>query len=207
MALAKIWLWAVPGLMLLSLLGLRRSGGNVRVRLLGWSGLATLLGFLFVPVDQGHGWGFRYFHAAWFTLPVLAVLAIWPIAGRPSTRLPAADGARQLAGTAAAWALISIAVLTGVRALQVESFIARHLAQLPAVSEGQAEILFVRSRVGYYTADLVQNDPFLRTRPIVMLSRGDEEDRKLMEQRFPEMELLASSPTGVAWGARSGKGQ
>ena len=61
MALAKMWIWAVPGMLVVSLLGLRRSGHDVRVRLLAWSAVATLVGFLFVPVDQGHGWGFDTF--------------------------------------------------------------------------------------------------------------------------------------------------
>ena len=69
--LAKLWLWAAPGLLLLAVCG-RAQASDVRYRLIAWSAVTTLLGFLFVPFDQGHGWGFRYFHSVWFALPVLA---------------------------------------------------------------------------------------------------------------------------------------
>jgi hypothetical protein len=203
MAVSKIWLWAVPGLVILTVIGAQRSSTDIRSRLLTWSAVATLLGYLFVPFDQGHGWGFRYFHAAWFTLPILAVLAIWPTCAETSerTRSPVTDG--KLVGVIAACALLSLTLMTAMRVLQVESFIAVHLAQLPAVSEGLPEVVLVHVENGYYTGDLVQNDPFLRTRPLILISHGAEEDAALLAERFADLEIIARSPTGTVWGYRN----
>ena len=79
--LAKVWLWAVPGMMLLAVVGAWRWREDTRVLTLAVSALTTIFGFWFVPFDQGHGWGFRYFHSAWMTLPVLAAAALTPHIG------------------------------------------------------------------------------------------------------------------------------
>ena len=78
MATAKLWLWAVPGLLILALVGLARARSDIRIRLMAWSAALTFFAYLFLPADQGHGWGYRYFHSVWFVLPLLAVLSIWP---------------------------------------------------------------------------------------------------------------------------------
>jgi hypothetical protein len=204
MAVAKIWLWAVPGLMLVSLIGARRSSADIRSRLLTWSTVATLIGFLFVPVDQGHGWGFRYFHAVWFSLPILAVLAIWPTCSETVSRSRSQSpvAANKLAGVIAASAVLSLTLMTAMRVLQVESFVAVHLAQLPAVTEAMPEVVLVHVQNGYYAGDLVQNDPFLRTRPLMLISHGDEDDAALLAERFPGLQVLTRSPTATAWGYR-----
>src|SRR2546430_11346262 len=65
-------------MMILAVTGAWRWRHDTRVLTLAASALVTILGFLFVPYDQGHGWGFRYFHSAWMTLPVLAAAALTP---------------------------------------------------------------------------------------------------------------------------------
>lgn len=197
MALAKMWIWAVPGLMPFSLIGIHRSGSDVRIRLLAWSGAATLVGYLFVPVDQGHGWGFRYFHAAWFTLPILAVTAVWPVSNHKADLLA---GERELAGLLAAWALLSLSAMTGVHSFQVNRFITGHLAQLPSFSAGSAELITVRAGQGYYAADLVQNDPFLRVRPVMIWSQGDSDHARLLTGHFPGLTRLEETAVATAWG-------
>ncbi|MGH8260576.1 MAG: hypothetical protein ACREUG_12930, partial [Steroidobacteraceae bacterium] len=56
-ALAKIWLWATPGLLLLACAGAWRWRRHPICRLLVDSAALTFVGYLFVPFDQGHGWG------------------------------------------------------------------------------------------------------------------------------------------------------
>ena len=73
MDLIKLWLWSVPGMMALALVG----GWQLRRERSVWwaiagSGLLTYFGYFLVPFDQGHGWGARYFHSAWLVLPLLA---------------------------------------------------------------------------------------------------------------------------------------
>jgi hypothetical protein len=198
-AVAKMWLWAVPGMLLLSVAGAYRARADVHFRLLAWSATLTLLGFLFVPVDQGHGWGFRYFHAAWFTLPLLAVAAIRPVQ-RAAKSLKPATRENSLTGFVAACALLSLTLLTGQRFVQVGQFMARQLQQIPTVNSALPKVVIVHPVGGYYASDLVQNDPFLRNQPIIVLSQGTAADSRLIAERFPGAILLARNATAEVWG-------
>jgi hypothetical protein len=186
--LAKLWLWSVPGMMALALWAgwrLRREPG------LWWavagSGLLTYFGYFLVPFDQGHGWGARYLHSAWLVLPLLAVRVL---------RLPNPA----LAGYLAGCAILSLALLTSLRALQVEQFVARHLAQLPSATSGEPKVLIVDGRNSYYGWDLARSDPFFRDELKVLISRGAERDSAMMAERFPQYRLLAADRYGWAWG-------
>src|SRR3984893_6845889 len=88
--IAKTWVWAVPGLMILAAAGAVRWRQDALCRLLTASALLTLFGYFFVPVDQGHGWGYRYFHSVWMALPLLATAALFRPARIPrDTSAPA----------------------------------------------------------------------------------------------------------------------
>src|SRR5439155_4840487 len=61
--LVELILWAAPGLLLVACWGAVRSmrrAGDRRLSLLALSAACTLAGYMFVPFNQGHGWGFRY---------------------------------------------------------------------------------------------------------------------------------------------------
>jgi hypothetical protein len=187
---AKLWLWAVPGLVAAAALGawqMRRERGVWLV--IAASGLLSYVGYLFVPFEQGHGWGYRYFHQAWLVLPLFAVAAL-----RKAEQPP-------LAGYLAGAAVLSLALLTTFDALQVKTFIARHLNQLPAVSD-RVRVVIVNPLNGYYTWDLVQNDPFLRNPVTLLMSNGPAADRAMMAKVFPSYELLAADRRASLWGAK-----
>jgi hypothetical protein len=203
MATAKLWLWAVPGLLILALVGLARERSDIRIRLMAWSAALTFFAYLFLPADQGHGWGYRYFHSVWFVLPLLAVLSIWPLASRSKdtfTRTHLSSPQSSLVGYVAACMLLSLLFMNGLRAVQVEDFVSRHLAQVPAVSSGTPEVVLINRRKGYYAPDLVQNDPFLRDRPIYLLSEVGKTDAELVARWFPGSVMLTSSETASVWG-------
>lgn len=195
LGLVKLWLWAVPGLVLLAVLGARRCRQDARVRLMFWSAVATFVGYLFVPFDQGHGWGFRYFHSAWGVLPILGALAVVQ-AQRPD-RVPctAADG---LLGVAAAVSLASLLTQVPLRGLEIHRFIEQHLAQMPAGWGGAQEVVIVNGINGYYAWDLVQNDPQLRGR-VILASHGLVADAAMMAVYFPSHLLDRSSYRGQVW--------
>jgi hypothetical protein len=185
--LGKLWLWAVPGLLIAAALGawgMRRQRGPWLV--LACSALHTYFGYFLVSFDQGHGWGFRYFHSAWLALPLFAAAAIRQSAG--------------LGAYLAASAVLSLAVLTPFQALQVERFVARHLMQLPVAARGEPRVVFIDRAGGYYNWDLVQNDAFLRAPVIRLLARDPQLDRAMMAKRFPEYELLSADRRGAVWG-------
>jgi hypothetical protein len=197
--LYKLWLWAVPGLVAVAVLGAwrqRRAGGPWPPMIA--AALLTYCAYFFIRFDQGHGWGARYFHAAWLALPLLGVAAL-----QESIRPGGPPGSsRRLAPYLAGCAVLSLAVLTAFRCLQVEHFIARHLAQLPASQGGSPRVVIVNPESGYYAWDLPQNDPFLRRQPVALTSRDPQLDRAMMAEHFPQLELLASDRRGSVWGVR-----
>lgn len=194
--LGKLWLWAAPGMVALAAMGAWRCRNDKGWWLvLGASALLTYFGYFFVPLDQGHGWGFRYFHSAWLVLPLFAVHALQPA----EVYAPAATG--RLRGYVAACALLGLAVMTTVQGAQIERFVSRHLAQLPAREGAGPRVVFIEPAAGYYSEDLVQNDPFLREPVIIFVSRGREQDEGMMRERFPSYELLSSDARGSVWGA------
>jgi hypothetical protein len=190
--LAKLWLWAVPALLSVAALGAWRAlrAGGAWLPLIG-SALLTYLAYFLVPFDQGHGWGFRYFHSAWLVLPLLAVAA-----------LQRADTRSALPGYLSGSAVLSLAFLTTLAALQVEHFMSRHLSQLPAAPRGIARVIVIDRTVGYYAWDLAQNDPFLRNQVVRLISRGPQSDREMMTRIFPQHSLLEAAQGGTVWGVR-----
>ncbi len=190
--LSKLWTWSTAGLVVLAAYGLRsRHRPGVEAKLLAAAFAVTIVGYFFVRFDQGHGWGYRYAYPAFFALPVLAAVALCR-PGEDEARLPAM----------AAWAaLLSIPLAVGLRLVQVESFVDRHLGQVPPLatpaSEARREVVFVNFRTGFYSQDLVQNDPFLRSPRIIMVH--DEGTETFMKQHFPRYEKAAEGPWGEQW--------
>ena len=184
--LAKVWIWAVPGLLLLTCWGAFKERENTRLILIAASAFTTLAGYMFVPLDQGHGWGFRYFHSAWFALPLLAAAAIQRI--DVSVRK-----------FAAGVAVLSLVFMTAAHAINVRQFIDRHLLQLPRAAQMEPDVLIVNPVFSFYAMDLVQNDPFLRNRPIILISHGAPADQELMNMNFPGLQRSVDGHKGTAW--------
>jgi hypothetical protein len=187
---AKLWLWAVPALLVVAALGawhLRRDRGLWVA--IAASGLVSYVAYLYVPFNQGHGWGYRYFHQAWLVLPLFAVAALHY---RP---LPA------LSAYLAGCSVLSLMLLTTFHAMQAKAFIAHHFNQLPAIP-APVRVVIIEPWTGYYAWDLAQNDPFLRNRVIVLTSRGEPADRAMMAKLFPNYVLLFVNSQVMFWGER-----
>jgi hypothetical protein len=122
--LTKLWSWAAAGLLVLAIWGYWLERRRVEVRLLVLSLLLTFLGYLFVRFDQGHGWGFRYLHSAWFVLPVLGSLAL-------ASLRSSEQGGAALAGMAGWCVVLSLVFGNGLRLFQTGDFVGRHLQQAP----------------------------------------------------------------------------
>jgi hypothetical protein len=197
--LMKLWLWAVPAVVVVAAIGFWRRRHDVRIRLLGASAALTLLGYLFVPVDQGHGWGFRYFHSAWLVLPVFSAAAFSAREmGNGSPARVSVD--RRLAPYVGAASLLSLVVLVPYFGFRVQAFMSSHLAQVPQAEAGEARVVIINPVMQYYAQDLAQNDPFLRGPVIRMVSRGRKADERMIERQFPELVLLSKSYKGTVWG-------
>jgi hypothetical protein len=194
---AKIWVWAVPGLLILAGIGAWTQRASTFCRLFLASALITFIGFMFVPVDQGHGWGFRYFHSAWIALPLLAAGAVARTAdGSQRAGFFAGDETR---GFMVACALLTLVFGVGFRAWQIHDFMAADLAQLPAYTGTERRVVIVDPNVSFYAADLVQNDPWLRGDVTLMITRGDPDDATMMREHFPDLHEVYADKFGTVW--------
>jgi hypothetical protein len=187
--LAKLWLWASPLLLLLAWWGGRESK-SPPLRLLGASALVTFFAYFLIRFDQGHGWGYRYFHSAWGVLPILGAAGAIKLSAMPG------EGARW-SRALAALTLASLFVANGLRFEQMRSFMAEHLAQFPPrVSAGFRVVL--HNHRGYYGEDLIQNDPWLRGSEIILLAE-DIKGRELVKRYFPDVVEAGSNRYGVTF--------
>jgi hypothetical protein len=199
--IAKIWVWAVPGLIILAVTGAMRWRRDVLCRLLAISALLTLFGYFLVPVDQGHGWGYRYFHSAWVTLPLLATAALF----RPARTTWKADSSTRLFEDGetkdfmAACILLTLVFGVGFRACQIQDFIARDVSQVPRYKGTERRVVILDGRFSFYGADLVQNDPWLRENEIRMYSHGAAADGQLMARYYPELHRVYADRYGTVW--------
>jgi hypothetical protein len=185
--LAKLWLWASPLLLLLAWFG-GRAERTIGIRLLGASALLTFFAYFTIPFDQGHGWGYRYFHPAWGALPVLAALG--------AVKLSAAEGPRA-AQPLLVLTLVSLVAANGLRLTQMGVFMADHLAQFPPrVQAGQRSVL--HNGRGYYARDLIQNDPWLRGREIIFLAPSEKE-REMARRHNPQQSLAGRNRFGATY--------
>jgi hypothetical protein len=195
--LSKLWLWAVPGLPLLAAVGAWKWRHDARCLTLAASAVTTLAGYMIFWADQGHGWGYRYFHSAWMVLPVLGAGAlICAPSMRKSAQLFASDDTRAFV---VACALLTMVIGVPLRAWQMHGFITEKLEQAPAYSSTSQQIVFIRTEGSFYAADLVQNDPFLRGRLIRMASHGNEANERMMHEYFPGYHRLYSDAHGETW--------
>lgn len=192
--MVKLLVWAVPGLPALAWLGSLDQSGRPWCKLLAASAGLSLIGYLIVPFDQGHGWGYRYFHAAWLTLPILAAVALQRLA-----RTSPAQHARTIGFCFTACAGM-LALALPLRVTQVESFIQAHLQKLPepVVSAGR-QAVFINVRCAAYVGDLVQNDPFLRSNEIRLVSRTPTQDAKLAQSLGQHPKLVANTTCASRW--------
>ena len=187
-ALVKMCLWAMPSLFALALLGgvIRRA--DSRVRLLVCSATLTFVAYLFVRFDQGHGWGYRYFHSAWGVVPILAGCAMAD---------PRTNG--RLVSFAGASAILSLLLLIPFQMSQIDRFITRHLAQLAPPRRPGNNLYFIHPLGGFYLADMIQVDPLLRDKDLLLVSHGTVLDTQLIQQNWPDAVKISGSRGADQW--------
>jgi hypothetical protein len=188
-ALVKMWTWAVPGLFLFAIWGAVTHRGNPQVRLLAQSALLTFVAYLFINLDQGHGWGYRYFHSAWGVIPVLAGCAMANQAGAK----------QRLESFAGAACILSLLFAVPFQIDQINQFISRHLHQLPQPRRPGNNIFLVNVGGSFYLADLIQNDPRLKAPDLFLAGRGRRVDADFMRRMWPSATKIAEGTWGEQW--------
>ena len=162
--LSLLFTWHAP------LFGALAVVGVVRARRLGplltdvALGVAlTLVFYLFFPLTQGHGWGYRYAYQ------VLGSLALLAAAGTPY--LVAAIGARRAQGLLVASFATALLVQVPLRFWQGERFIRPYAAAYRHLASRPARVVLVYEDSVWYGRDLIRNDPYLRGQPVVLAAR------------------------------------
>ena len=184
-SIVKMWVWALPCLFAFALLGRLRYRDNRHVRLLTQSAALTFVGYFFVKLDQGHGWGYRYFHSAWGVIPVLAACAM----GGNQEEDP------RLVSFAGAAAILSLLIIVPFQMSQIEGIITRHIALIPKPKRPGNNVYFIQPGGGLYIADAIQLDPLLRSQDLLLASRGSDLNAELVRQNWPD----AVKSGGVPW--------
>ena len=192
---AKIWAWSVPGLLMLAIYGAWKWRGNPWCALLSASALTTLVLYVFVPVDQGHGWGYRYFHSAWLALPLLGAAVFAKNSEQATVRF----GDQGALTFVTLCALMSLGASNGLRAFQIHNFIAEHQGFLPNYVSRTPSVFVLDPRQAFYGYDLVQNDPWLRGGAIKMITHGEDEDARMMRENFPALHRVYEDRYGSVW--------
>jgi hypothetical protein len=183
--IAKVWVWAVPGMLVLAIAGAWRWRANPYCRLLTLSALVTLAGYLLVPADQGHGWGFRYFHSAWMSLPLLAAGAF---VGR-------ADTTREMRDYLVVCALLTLTASWTLRAVQIHEYTAGCVERTPHYSGTEPRVIFKRLET------LIPNDPWLRGGVVRLIAHDPASDADVMRRYFPTYHPVYSDWHGTVWSA------
>jgi hypothetical protein len=195
-------------MLILALVGAWRWRHNPHCRLLVASAVVTLVGYVLVPVDQGHGWGYRYFHSAWMVLPLLAAgaLARVPVGIQQGPamvptlldRLPDDAGVRTYL---VACALLTLTLGWGLRAVQVRDFVSARLAVTPAYTGTEHRVVIMDPNVGL---DPTRDDPSLQGNVIYLQGRGPGPDAVMMGEHFPNMHRVFIDRRGSVWSAAPG---
>jgi hypothetical protein len=188
-ALVKMCVWAMPSLFALALLGCVLRRADSRVRLLVSSAILTFVGYLFVRFDQGHGWGYRYFHSAWGVVPILAGCAI--------TDKSETNG--RLASFAGATAILSLLFMIPFQMSQIDQFITKHLAQLGPPKRPGNNVYFIHPLGGYYVEDMIQLDPLLRNKDLFLVSHGTALDMQMILRNWPDAVKVSGNQAADQW--------
>ena len=202
---AKLLLWAAPCVFVLAFAGGWRARQDSRFVVLSAGALLTFLGYLFVWVDQGHGWGFRYFHSAWLVLPLFATAFLFaPAPSAAQQAIPPfkedPQATADLRSFVVSCALLSLVACVGLRAMQMNEFVAGHESQLPHYGGSEPRVMIVAG-VGFYPYDLVQNDPFLRSDVVRMVDLGAEQNAAAIQRHFPSYRPVYRDRHGEVWSA------
>lgn len=161
--LSLLFTWHAPLFGALAVVGIaraRRLGPLMTDVALGVA--FTLAFYLFFPLTQGHGWGYRYAYQ------VLGSLALLAAAGTPS--LVAAVGARRAQGLLVASFATAVLVQVPVRFYQGERFIRPYAASYRHLENRPARVVLVYEDSIWYGRDLIRNDPYLHG-PVVLAAR------------------------------------
>ncbi|MEY4631936.1 MAG: hypothetical protein RIQ81_2056 [Pseudomonadota bacterium] len=206
MSVLRFLLWASPGMGGLFLVNRNSSliinDGHQAVwirplsRVILVSATLAAIFYFFFPLNQGHGWGYRYLQP---------VLGFFLVAGL--VRWTAFDPDGKTVSWMLLSSLVSLAVMVPLRTSQISAFVAERQTLLPCIPGKGAQICFVDPSRIYWGPDLIQNRPFVSlsqpvVAPLVLRSSGADADEALVQKYWPgarQVEGWNSPGSGSVW--------
>ncbi len=159
--------WQSPLLLPLTMMAwpaIRRGEGIARPLA---AGLVLTIATMFVLLPyQGHGWGYRYLHGLIGSAALLAAQG-WILMTAP---LPPERRGAATAILGLGW-IGALLILVPGRAVEANRFAAPYATAVEAIGRSPADIVLVDGSNLFFGTDLVRNDPYLRSRPTVLLLR------------------------------------
>ena len=139
--------------------------------------------YIFVRLDQAHGWGDRYFHGA------LGCLILMAVAGWDS--LSAKLGTRSAATFVGAGVAAALLLQLPLRCFQAEEFVRPYARAGDVFHHIDADLVVFQPCMAWYSNDLLRNDPFLQQRPIIVsLLTMTRPEANLLQKTFPRSRLI-----------------
>lgn len=121
-------------------------------------GILITFGFYFAfPYDQGHGWGYRFVHGILGNLVLIAVSGWLSL----KARVPG----RMLYGLLIASLAVSLCLQLPARLWEVNRFVRPYALADAVIDAMPYDAVVIDAVRGWYSADLVRNDPFFEKKP------------------------------------------
>jgi hypothetical protein len=126
----------------------------------GFLGAAlTFFFYLFFPHPQGHGWGFRYLHAAYGLLALAA-------AGGAVTLFR--EGWKvQVTKALIASVAFSVVIQIPYRIHEIRTMVTPLALTWDYIAKQPADFVLIKTNDFWYSWDLIRNDPWLKRKPLV----------------------------------------
>jgi hypothetical protein len=160
--IARLFAWQNLALVPLLVIAARRAEWSRPMRLLAASIALSLVPYVLLMPDQGHGWGYRYLHG------LIGNFALLGTAGWLAVeKMEAQERSRTVMSLLVAGTL-SVVVMLPLRAFQVEKLVAPFARAYQHISKIAADVVVVDTPSIYYGQDLVRNGPFLENRPVLV---------------------------------------
>jgi len=180
------WSWAAPGVLVLAAAGWWQTRGNVALRLLGVSFVSTVLLYTLSPLDQGVGYGARYFSVAWGGLPILAAVAL------------SSPGKEALCRFALGAALIGALLVVPLQLVYGNVQHNRGAEPIDALSGPGVDLYFVDFSHAGAQETVLANDLSHGAR-LELVSQGQAIDQSIVDRWFPGSRLVVHNAYGSGY--------
>lgn len=136
---------------------------------------------LIFPIDQGHGWGYRYMHANLISILLVSIHSI----GRLSSYFQSGP-----LHSSIALSILMLLASIPYRAFEVSSETAPLARFLEHARTSEANIIVVEASAAWYAWDTIRNDPALTNRPIIVIKERLSPDALIGLSKRHDVEFI-----------------